>query len=90
MTFSFWQHLYWLKWKALQIPLRQSLALAALISIGDYGVISIFGSQDFQTLLGYLARLLGGYQVQKGQAIVLIMLFIYMLIFLACERGRHD
>lgn len=37
--------------KALRKPISQALAFACVISIGDFGVVALFGNDNFRTLL---------------------------------------
>lgn len=37
--------------KALKRPIGQALAFACVISIGDFGVVALFGNEDFRTRL---------------------------------------
>ncbi|MCS6759916.1 MAG: thiamine/thiamine pyrophosphate ABC transporter permease ThiP, partial [Candidatus Devosia euplotis] len=50
------------------------LALAFCFSLGDLGVIALFGTQDFQTLPLMMFRALGGYRSNDAAAIAAILL----------------
>lgn len=42
------------EWRALRQPAGRALAFASILSLGDFGVIALFGSEDFRTLPLYL------------------------------------
>ncbi len=45
--------------KALRKPISQALAFACVISIGDFGVVALFGNDNFRTLPYYLYQQIG-------------------------------
>lgn len=45
--------------RALKRPLAQALAFACVLSIGDFGVVALFGNDDFRTLPFYLYQQIG-------------------------------
>ncbi len=49
-----WSHLKVVELRALKRPLAQALAFACVLSIGDFGVVALFGNDDFRTLPFYL------------------------------------
>lgn len=69
------------------------LALAFCFSLGDLGVIALFGTQDFQTLPLMMYRALGAYRSNDAAAIAAILLIgtIAAFIFLPrlLERLAH-
>jgi thiamine transport system permease protein len=52
--------------RALKRPLAQALAFACVLSIGDFGVVALFGNEDFRTLPFYLYQQIGSYRSQDG------------------------
>ena len=46
--------LRWIELRALKKPLSQALAFACVISIGDFGIVALFGNETFRTLPFYL------------------------------------
>lgn len=49
-----WQRLRLIELRALRRPLAQALAFACVLSIGDFGVVALFGNEHFRTLPFYL------------------------------------
>lgn len=67
-------------------------ALAAALSVGDLGVIALFGSEDFRTLPWLLYERAGRYQSGEAAAIALVLLLLSLGFFAGIERaigGRH-
>jgi thiamine transport system permease protein len=77
---------------ALKSPISQALAFACVLSIGDFGIIALFGNEHFITLPYYLYELLGAYRSQYGAVTALVLLVLCFLLFSVIERlsGRHD
>lgn len=61
-------------------------ALAFCFSLGDLGVIALFGTQDFATLPLLMVRSLGAYRTNDAAAIAAIMLCLTILAFVAIPR----
>ena len=70
-----------IEYRALKQPVLQVFALCFVLSLGDLTAISLFGSQDFQTLPLYLFQLLGSYQM-KAAAVVASCLFLMSILAL--------
>ncbi len=62
------------------------LALAFCFSLGDLGVIALFGTQDFQTLPLMMYRALGAYRTNDAAAIAALLLVITILAFAGLPR----
>jgi thiamine transport system permease protein len=77
--------------RALKIPLTQALAFACVLSIGDFGVVALFGNEDFRTLPFYLYQQIGSYRSQDGAVTALILLMLCFILFTLIEKlpGRH-
>ncbi|MGL5424939.1 MAG: thiamine/thiamine pyrophosphate ABC transporter permease ThiP [Serratia fonticola] len=86
-----WQRLRWIELKALQRPLSQALAFACVLSIGDFGVVALFGNEQFRTLPFYLYQQIGAYRSNDGAVTALLLLLLCFLLFTLIERlpGRH-
>jgi thiamine transport system permease protein len=83
---SGWQRLYWLELRALRAPLMQSLAFAAVLSLGDFGIMALFGNQDFRTLPFYLYQQMGAYRHQESAVTALFLLLLSGVLFTVIER----
>lgn len=67
-------------------------ALSFCFSLGDLGIIALFGSDEFSTLPWYLYQLMGSYRTQDGAGVALILLVITLVAFLLLPRlfGSDD
>jgi len=81
-----WRRLAYIDLPALRRPLLQAFAFASLMSLGDFGVIALFGSQDFQTLPFYLYQQMGAYRTQQAAVTALLLLLICFLFFILIEN----
>lgn len=62
------------------------LALAFCFSLGDLGVIALFGTQDFQTLPLMMFRALGAYRNNDAAAIAALLLIGTITAFIGLPR----
>lgn len=62
------------------------LALSFCFSLGDLGVIALFGTQDFQTLPLMMYRALGAYRTNDAAAIAALLLVITVIAFAGLPR----
>ena len=86
-----WRRVRLIELKALQRPLAQALAFACVLSVGDFGVVALFGSADFRTLPYYLYQQIGAYRSADGAVTALLLLLLCFLLFTLIEKlpGRH-
>ncbi|MGA9609822.1 MAG: thiamine/thiamine pyrophosphate ABC transporter permease ThiP [Rouxiella badensis] len=86
-----WNRLRWTELSALKRPMTQALAFACVLSLGDFGVIALFGNENFRTLPFYLYQQMGSYRSQQGAVTAMLLLFLCFLLFTLIERlpGRH-
>lgn len=85
------------RWRLVESALlRPELAyiasLSFCMSLGDLGIIALFGSQDFITLPWLLYQKMGSYRTDEAAGIALIMLFITLTVFLLIPKifaSRH-
>ncbi len=81
----------WRQFVAVEYPLLGRdigvmLALAFCFSLGDLGVIALFGTQDFQTLPLMMFRALGSYRGNDAAAIAAILLIGTIIAFVGLPR----
>jgi thiamine transport system permease protein len=70
--------------RALVRPLAAAAAFAACLSLGDLGVIALFGSDGLQTLPGLLHARMGSYRSQDAAALgLLLMALCFALLWLS-------
>lgn len=79
------------RWVYCEYPyLRSSLgyvfALSFCFSLGDLGIIALFGSDDFSTLPWYLYQLMGSYRTSDAAGVALILLAITLSVFILLPR----
>lgn len=62
-----------------------------MLSIGDFGVVALFGNDDFRILPFYLYQQIGSYRSQDGAVTALILLLLCFLLFTVIEKipGRN-
>jgi thiamine transport system permease protein len=63
-----------------------AMTLAFCFSLGDLGVISLFGTQDFVTLPLLMYRELGAYRNNDAAAIAALMLVLTIVAFIALPK----
>lgn len=68
-------------WPVIRKSLALSVGVGIALSIGDFSVIALFGSQDFQTLPLYLYRLMGAYRVDQAGVIAIVICILSLLAF---------
>jgi thiamine transport system permease protein len=85
------------RWVYCEYPyLKSSLgyvfALSFCFSLGDLGIIALFGSDDFSTLPWYLYQLMGSYRTSDAAGVALILLAITLSVFILLPKifGRTD
>ena len=74
------------EWPALRQDVGYVCAVAFCLSLGDLGVIALFGSQDFATLPWYLYQKMGSYRTDDAAGVALIMLALTVFVFLLLPR----
>ncbi len=81
------------EWPYLKSSVAYVFALSFCLSLGDLGVIALFGSNDITTLPWYLYQLMGSYQTKDGAGVALILLVLTLTIFIflpkVFKNARH-
>lgn len=83
---SGWRRLAIVDWPLLRRPLALGAALAACLSLGDLGVIALFGSRDTTTLPLLLYQRLSSYRLEDAGVIALLLLAVCLALFMTVER----
>lgn len=84
-----WNRLRLIDWPALRRPAATALAFAMALSLGDLGVIALFGSDQVQTLPYLLLQRMGSYRTADAAGIALFLgLLCLALMFVADRLGR--
>lgn len=64
----------------------EALAFACVLSIGDFGVVALFGNEAFRTLPFYLYQQIGAYRSEDGAVTALLLLLLCFLLFTLIEK----
>jgi len=76
-----WYRWRWLHWPRLKRPLALALAYGVGLSLGDFGVIALFGSPGAPTLPVLLYQQLGSYQLVAAAATGLWLILLLLIVF---------
>lgn len=82
-----WAGLRLVWWPRLRRPLGFSAGLAAALSMGDLGVIALFGAPDAATLPLQMYRLMAAYRLDDAAAAGVLLLGLSLGIFWLFDRG---
>ncbi|WP_263063708.1 thiamine/thiamine pyrophosphate ABC transporter permease ThiP [Dickeya dadantii] len=87
-----WHRLRVVELKALRAPIAQALAFASVLSVGDFGIIALFGNEQFRTLPFYLYQQIGAYRSADGAVTALLLLLLCFMLFTLIEKlaGLND
>jgi thiamine transport system permease protein len=80
-------HLRIVAWPVLKRPLAAALALSAALSLGDFGVIALFGGGDLVTLPYLMAERMGSYRLAEAGAIALVLVLIAVLLAFIADNA---
>ncbi|EKF18954.1 thiamine/thiamine pyrophosphate ABC transporter permease [Nitratireductor pacificus] len=87
---SGWTRLRLVDWPALRRPAATALAFATALSLGDLGVIALFGSDQVQTLPYLLLQRMGSYRTADAAGIALFLGLLCLALMFAADRlGRE-
>jgi len=72
-------------------PLGFAAGLAAALSMGDLGVVTLFAGQSEETLPLAMYRLMGAYRMETAASAALLLLGLSLALFWICDRwGRGN
>ena len=84
-----WNRARLVDWPVLRKPIVTGFAFAMALSLGDLGVIALFGSDSVQTLPYLLLARLGSYRTDDAAGLALLLGLLCMtLIFIADRFGK--
>jgi thiamine transport system permease protein len=78
---SGWRQFTLIEWPLVGRDIGVVLALAFCFSLGDLGIISLFGSGNFVTLPLLLVEALGAYRTNDAAIIAALMLIVTVMVF---------
>lgn len=85
-----WNRARLVDWPLLRRPIATGFAFAMALSLGDLGVIALFGSDSVQTLPYLLLARLGSYRTDDAAGLALLLgLLCLTLVFLADRFGKE-
>lgn len=85
-----WNRVQLIDWPVLRRPIATGFAFAMALSLGDLGVIALFGSDSVQTLPYLLLARLGSYRTDDAAGLALLLgLLCLALVFLADRFGKE-
>ncbi|MFP1749840.1 thiamine/thiamine pyrophosphate ABC transporter permease ThiP [Lonsdalea quercina] len=85
-----WRRLQTIELRALRAPIAQALAFASILSLGDFGIIALFGNEQFRTLPFYLYQQIGAYRSADGAVTALLLLLLCFVLFTLIEKRAGD
>ena len=86
---SGWARLRLVDWPVLRRPLLVGLAFAMALSLGDLGVIALFGSENVKTLPYLLLERMGSYRTADAAGLALFLGALCLALMAAAGRlGR--
>ena len=84
-----WTRFRLVDWPSLRRPLATAFAFAMALSLGDLGVIALFGSDSVQTLPYLLLARMGSYRTDDAAGLALWLGAVCLALMLAADRlGR--
>ena len=79
------------RWRDIELPYLRTFigyifALSFALSLGDLGVIALFGSDEITTLPWYLYQLMGSYRTTDAAGVALILMLLVLGVFMGVPR----
>ncbi|MDR7034038.1 thiamine/thiamine pyrophosphate ABC transporter permease [Mesorhizobium sp. BE184] len=81
-----WTRLRLIDWPPLRRPLATAFSFAMALSLGDLGVIALFGSDSVQTLPYLLLARMGSYRTADAAGLALLLGLACLALVLAADR----
>ena len=75
------------EWPALRRPLGLAFAFALALSLGDLGVVALFGNENLVTLPLLLLQRMGSYRTADAAGLALILGVLGLALMSVAERG---
>ncbi|WP_051332279.1 ABC transporter permease subunit [Cucumibacter marinus] len=83
---SGWRRFRAVEWPYIRPDLGYAAAIAFCFSLGDLGVIALFGTSDFATLPWLMYRAMGSYRTDLAAVIAMALLVLTLFVFLVLPR----
>lgn len=85
-----WNRLRLVDWAVLKRPIATAFAFAMALSLGDLGVIALFGSDAVQTLPYLLFSRLGSYRTADAAGLALLLGLLCMTLMFLADMLKGD
>lgn len=82
-----WAKFRLVDWPVLRRPALLAGGFAMALSLGDVGVIALFGSRDLQTLPWLILQNMGSYRSDDGAALALVLCIMTSTLMLIADRA---
>jgi thiamine transport system permease protein len=82
---SGWARLKLVDWPPLKRPMATAFAFAMALSLGDLGVIALFGSENVQTLPYLLLQRMSAYRTQDAAGLALMLGLLCFALMMAAD-----
>lgn len=86
---SGWNRLRHVDWPALRRPLLMALSFGMALSLGDLGVVALFGSDDLTTLPWLLYSRMGSYRTADAAGLALFLGLLCLALAAAGTAGQE-
>jgi len=80
------QRWFYVEYPYIKSSLGYVFALAFCFSLGDLGIIALFGSDEFSTLPWYLYQLMGSYRTTDAAGVALVLLVLVLGVFILLPK----
>ena len=82
------------QWRHVLLPTVSTacwfaLAVACALSLGDLGVIALFGTDQLRTLPLLMYRLISHYRIEQAAVVALVLCLLCLLLFVAADRASR-
>ncbi len=84
---SGWSRFRLFLWPAIRKPAGFATGLAAALSMGDLGVITLFAPPEVETLPLLMYRLMGAYRMEDAASVALVLVALTLALFWLFDRG---
>ena len=75
----------WVLWQSMRRPLSFALAITTALSLGDMGVIALFGTEQLTTLPLLMYRLIGAYRLEEAAVVAVVLCGLCFVLFWLIE-----
>ncbi len=86
LSLNMLQRWKYIEWPHLRGIIGYIFALSFALSLGDLGVIALFGNDKITTLPWYLYQLMGSYHNSDASGVALVLLTLVLVVFLAMAK----